>query len=435
MAASDVEVVFDIDAAIASFASDPSRQSFELPRMTTGQRKEARRLAEQHADTKCESFGQGADRRLRLIKTAGEPHEDQEHEDLEAKDSEGALDVEALIAEFLADSERSSLELPRMTTGQRKQAKRIAEQHPRLKCESFGFAADRRLHLFKTETGEAASSASTPCEGNLLPTRLSGNIKACAAEEPRCSGECSPGASTCASDDPSPSPTNLANLLAHLSPTSSDRGAETPSLPEGLQVRNTFICGIDDEPVDNRAVRSMPHGMFRQNLLEDICSQAGTTPAASRAADGVQHAAMPPSPPVETVVVPRTADDSNNAQMFFAPGIDVVISGLLKAPAFNGLVGTVQSFDEESSRYNILLPAPVGPTGQRWAKVKGENLCLSISSQPPRFAPAYGSRVEHNLAPVLDYNAPSPMGYEAAFPMGFRTQAAWCTMGSPTAAR
>merc|ERR1719373_328167 len=144
--------------------------------MTTGQRKEARRLAEQHPDMKCESFGQGADRRLRLVKTAaakgGElpraAAEDQEQhsgpglpkaasEEEQEEDSEGdTIDVETLVDEFLADPERSFLELPRMTTGQRKQARRIAEQHPRLKCESFGFAADRRLHLFKTEAGQAA---------------------------------------------------------------------------------------------------------------------------------------------------------------------------------------------------------------------------------------------------------------------------------------
>merc|ERR1711879_933565 len=53
-------------------------------------------------------------------------------------------------------------------------------------------------------------------------------------------------------------------------------------------------------------------------------------------------------------------------------GTEVIIEGLVKAPSFNGALGVVQSFDVESGRYNVLLDG--GSPGQRWAKIKGENL-------------------------------------------------------------
>lgn len=83
----------------------------------------------------------------------------------------GFDDITAVIEEFLADSSRSSLQLPHMSTGQRKQAKKLASMHPELRCESYGFGEDRQLHLFKEGAvgAEAAAQAtqekiaSLPC--------------------------------------------------------------------------------------------------------------------------------------------------------------------------------------------------------------------------------------------------------------------------------
>merc|ERR1712110_1340419 len=68
-------------------------------------------------------------------------------------------------------------------------------------------------------------------------------------------------------------------------------------------------------------------------------------------------------------------------------GTEVLISGLMKCPAFNGLSGTVQSLDVESGRYDILLNIPAG--GNKWAKVKRENLQLVSPAPPPCYAPGF----------------------------------------------
>merc|ERR1712048_758611 len=64
-----------------------------------------------------------------------------------------------------------------------------------------------------------------------------------------------------------------------------------------------------------------------------------------------------------------------------APGSEVVIIGLAKLPTFNGLKGTVQSFDEEAGRFSVLLNEPVG--GHKWVKVKRENVEPVVSLPPP----------------------------------------------------
>merc|ERR1712232_985645 len=92
-------------------------------------------------------------------------------------------------------------------------------------------------------------------------------------------------------------------------------------------------------------------------------------------------------------------------ELALPPGTEVVINGLQKMPAFNGLQGTVQSFDQEGLRYSILLKTPVN--GHKWAKVKRENLRIVSVPPPPTFAPT--------LAPLEDqsfvqHGYPSPHG-------------------------
>merc|ERR1719267_118616 len=79
------------------------------------------------------------------------------------------IDIQAFIADFIANADCRSVELPRLTTGQRKYAKRLLEEHPEITCESFGFGQERRLHLFKagdvpseTATVEPSSTSNTP---------------------------------------------------------------------------------------------------------------------------------------------------------------------------------------------------------------------------------------------------------------------------------
>lgn len=232
-------------------------------------------------------------------------------------DVNDSFDVDEVIAGFQADPNCASLELPRLLSAeQRKHVKKVAEGYPGVKCESFGMGNDRQLHLFKSINEEAAL-------------------------------ECS---------------------------------------PHRVSVKNTFI---DDwvnagAPANARNVQSMPHNMFGQCLYAELSEQA-ESPADDKeeAADNTSTHSSENGSRLgrwadQEVEEGRT--DSTKATMsqptclpsapfqLFPLGAEVVIDGLVKAPMFNGAAGVVQSWDAETGRYNVLL------AGQRWAKIKGENL-------------------------------------------------------------
>jgi len=355
--------------------------------------------------------------------------------------TDGPIDVEAMIAEFLRDNTRSSFELPRsLSTQQRKQARRLADQHPGLKCESFGFGAERQLHLFKKDAGRSSASGDIGTIGQDRPAtagqeKSSVRVKNTfiddwvapeggepATEEAmlfrsmpvallertlnRCmevgdgtldvqglarteessvpSGAASPRSSTTAGPD--------AGQLVN-SPGSS--GPDLPPLPEGFQVRNTFIH-IESVPVVERIVQSMPNGMFRQCLEAELSAQKPISNGVeadgseARPNEGVPGAptasAIPSTLPRAPAVAPPTVVTPATVIEELSPGTEVVIQGLVKLPDFNGLSGVIQSLDMESGRYDVLLNAPAGSCGWKWVKVRGEN-CRPTMPPPPRNAP------------------------------------------------
>jgi hypothetical protein len=231
-----------------------------------------------------------------------------------------AFDIATAIALFVADSERTCLELPHLTTGQRKGAKTLLQQHPELSCESYGFGSERRLHLFKIE------SKPEMCP----PTKLWQN------------------------------------------------------LPAGkLPVRNTFIQ-FEDIPVSDRAVQSMPHGMFRQHALAEACGKAAKEeaplPCSDAEDEATEHLVFCTTPTSEpeaepTAHGPKVAVQSTQ-RVQLRIGELVLVQGLTKAPAFNGLSGVVQCWDEALGRYGIVLVSADGACHQ--AKVKHENLQLLL---------------------------------------------------------
>lgn len=211
-----------------------------------------------------------------------------------------------MVAEFAANSGSSCLELPHLTTGQRKGVKSLLQQYPNLCCESYGFGADRRLHIFKAGCSPKKSALDQPCID--------------------------------------------AEILQVL-----------PA--DKLPVRNTFIH-IDDASVDDRAVQSMPHGMFRQYVSAEI---------SSKIMDEECPMAWPETPTSEPEAEP-IVQISNCEEPRIGIGALVLVEGLTKAPAFNGLSGVVQSWDETLGRYGILLVSADGACHQ--AKVKEQNLRL-----------------------------------------------------------
>lgn len=224
-----------------------------------------------------------------------------------------AIDVASTIAEFVADPTRTSFEFPHATTGRRKQTKMLVQQYPQLRCESYGFGSERQLHLFKEE--------------ERIPV---------APQE------------------------DLATLDMHH------------CFPAKLPVRNTFIH-IGCSPIDDRAVQSMPHGMFRQCMIAEITCRADKTPAPIVGADVTRA----PTPVSEPESEPAARPEGAKPQVGQLVGALVVVEGLTKAPGFNGLSAVVQGWDEASARYSILI---VTPAGQQQAKVKEENLRLLCPS-------------------------------------------------------
>lgn len=57
----------ELEADIGEFAADPARESWALPRLSTGRRREARRVVERFPGLRCESFGFGEDHTSRGV--------------------------------------------------------------------------------------------------------------------------------------------------------------------------------------------------------------------------------------------------------------------------------------------------------------------------------------------------------------------------------
>jgi len=234
------------------------------------------------------------------------------------------FDADVVIRDLLADPSCASIELPRMLTAeQRKHAKQIIQQHPSLKCESFGIGDDRQMHVFKQNVG-------------MVPSKNSGDCSA-----------------------------------------------------QSVSVKNTFIddwVQPSDTTVDARNVQSMPHNMFAQHLSAEMSGAAtSTSKGYSSAVSQIYSAATPMAGTATKMapsLVPQTAREPS--LMEYSLGTEVIIDGLLKAPAFNGAIGTIQSWDADSQRYDILLTHAT-PSGHRWAKVKSENLRRALPAGPISF--------------------------------------------------
>lgn len=317
-------------------------------------------------------------------------------------------DVNVSIAEFAADATRLSLEMPHMTTGQRKHTKTLLESYPELKCESYGLGQERRLHLFKvavgspavddlvsTETGEESvqdlvseavltqNVAAAVLPKNPVRCVMGGSVRTLELESIKEGADAWEHASF--RDGSTASPSACPSDSSPLSTARSD----LPSwfrLPPGLEleVQNTFIH-FKDPPTSQRAVQSMPHNMFRQCLFAEAVKKQYEEEELEKTkmSDFVDKPAVPP--------VDALSAEARDENSYIAIGTEIVIVGLSKAPAFNGVTGMLQSFDEQSGRFNILLSSPVG--GHKVAKVKRENICPVFANESPPFA------LEHVAAP------------------------------------
>lgn len=308
-----------------------------------------------------------------------------------------------------------------MTTGQRKHARKVVEAHTELRCESYGFGQDRKLHVFKQDgvcrhgssnqvvggvTGAGARTehqddTSSPnaavnakntfiddwpnldmnaqeTDQNILGSMPKQLSKGLLPAHGSCSVAEKISRSSAWDQDFSPMCSTTASRIASNSPSVvasvDDDSPESTSREPMIEVRNTFIH-FDSGSADERIVRSMPRNMFRQCLFEE-------EHAASGRASEDQAAAVPSEPAASIAAALQCATgpllDAGGRQL--NPGTEVMVQGLVKAPAFNGRCGVVQSWDEEAARYSILLSMPSAPSGYQQAKVKAENLLLTMPS-------------------------------------------------------
>jgi len=255
----------------------------------------------------------------------------------------GSFDVEAAIADLLIDAGCHSLELPTyLSPQQRSQAKLLAGQHSELKCESYGFGSDRRLHVFKKSATTCIRVKNTFVDGwngdenesdAIIFRSMPGNM---------------PGQRRCEEHAPLYSVERAGRQL-ELSPLCTKPAASSArSRPDSLPQ------GIDEPATPSTAPSSSPTGLARPASPHSSVRSVEETP----------------------LVPPGVFNTVSSGTM-------VVIQGLVKAPAFNGRLGKVHSFNAEDGRYDVLLANPPADKAlTRWAKVKYENLKLVGGGTP-----------------------------------------------------
>jgi len=386
----------------------------------------------------------------------------------EVYEEDSSLDVETLITAFLKDPSRPEVKLPPMTPEQRIQAKQLVAKHPELKCESYGMGTDRRLHLFKKgSSGDLPNNP--PSAVNVKNTFIDDWVLADGEAPPEPvvfrsmplqAGGKSPlldsileagprHADFCMNEKHSTGAEEQRTSGSLAADRSSPEGAlrassgngcqrELPRLPEELrsiEVRNTFlhIERIEGDSVDERVIQSMPHGMFRSQLAAESekslvspasieVQNASAAPWVPGEKESVASTEGPPPPPSQPPDFSTGGAGMAPSQQFLTPGTPIMVEGLVRAPAFNGLSGVVQNYEEDTGRYSVLLSSPGHPNGVQWAKIKGDNLRLAMPPPPysamsPEVNDAFVSAPpppHHAMAP--DNAQCGPMGQMVAAP-------------------
>lgn len=306
-----------------------------------------------------------------------------------------------------------------MTTGQRKQVKRLIGEYPELTCESYGFGQERQLHLFKRQHAVEPSPTPNTTVANETPCKFVKEPAETAADQllEGVGSAVSIKNASIENDldgegyDESGAMATMPDVLSHkaLSPCTEVKiKSETPStaissdhstsgsptltpraerqlaspiaIALGTPVRNTFIHYA--QTADVRSVQSMPHGMFGRCLLSESVGQGDIQMREDFQASTAATPTVRELRPAVSALTPLCDIDVHDDA--FTIGAEVCITGLSKLPTFNGLKGTIQSFDQETGRFSILLFEPVG--GHKWVKVKRENLD-PVEPLPPPMSP------------------------------------------------
>eukprot|EP00927_Polykrikos_kofoidii_P051036 TRINITY_DN44850_c0_g1_i1.p1 TRINITY_DN44850_c0_g1~~TRINITY_DN44850_c0_g1_i1.p1 ORF type:complete len:448 (-),score=82.33 TRINITY_DN44850_c0_g1_i1:589-1932(-) len=398
---------FDVESFIDAFLADTTSTSVELPSLTAAQRKHVKKAADYHPELQCESFGFGQERKMHFFKkTVAEPVKVHSPDTVREK-KHTTDDARALIS---VDSAHGQGVLGEQACGESQMTANnlfsvkntFIDDWVAMEANSASESVIFRSMPPVLRKNSSVGSAAVGNEDCGLAS-ASEDVESCELQkEPLEQRFSSPDRSTVASSS---------------SPQSVDRDA-LPQVPlplglpppPGLEVRNTFIH-FDTASADQRIVQSMPHGMFGRCLWEEAAADrvaaAALTPRTpppplvaweqgllSAPPRPAGTSALPPNvPPPELVTSEAEVSVNQDAPSWFAAGAEVEIVGLSKMPAFNGLKAIVQGWDDATGRYNVLLSASAS-SGERLAKIKGENLVSTCSLTPP---PGYAAMLSADL--------------------------------------
>jgi len=277
----------------------------------------------------------------------------------------GSFDLETAIANLICGADSNSIELPScLTPEQRKQARLVADQHPELKCESYGFGADRRLHVFKRSATTCVRVKNTFVEGwasndvdddgrdaiifRSMPVNLREHAQLCSAGR---------------GGDGKLELPPLSLYTKSFQERRLQRGDSTSSGSTSV-LQDIFSEGEEVTP-ESRPDSPMPDTCLEGEATPDIFSEGEDLPASP-----LHRISTEAEVPLSSRPEPPAFPPGNFDQ--FALGTMVVIQGLVRAPAFNGRIGVIHALDPKTYRYDVLLASPSG--GQQWTKVKYANL-------------------------------------------------------------
>lgn len=288
-----------------------------------------------------------------------------------AANSSQTFNVEAFIECFLA-ADCNAVELPsHISPEQRREVKKIASQHEGLCCESFGFGAERRLHLFK-QKGDGSSRAVGLSIVTVKNTFIDDWLHKDIDEE-----ESEPVIFRSL-------PVSLNNRKAHdcderviLSPSDASLSLEASSELEEIRGATDMESGLTTPPEE---LRFMPGSEVAIYGLKQAPHFNGMT--------GTVKSFDPETGRYSVLLAVSDSNGKNSAKikpgnLWFLPGAHVSIYGLTQLPGFNGLTGVVKSFDADTCRYNLFLTSP-SPCGKSWAKIKAQHLWSATSMSAVR---------------------------------------------------
>jgi hypothetical protein len=278
--------------------------------------------------------------------------------------------LEDVVARFADDDSLPSYVFPSsLSIEQRQFAKTAVRRYANVRCESYGFGAERKLHLFKKrEVFNIVGDASMP---ECVRMRVKNTFIDAWLDDGEAKCSCSPVIRSL--------PADLRSLVGSTASVASEiqeaiDAASTGKPHQSCKKHPLSIQVADEFSTAVGCVCRTPSSCNSPKQVQELGRSAG-----------INVAAPPPTSP-------------NNVVMLLE-GTEVETDGLTQQPAFNGLTGTVQSWDSAMRRYDVLLDTP---SGLRRVKLKRSNLKPRLPPPPLTAANASTTVFLESCIPCTD---------------------------------